>query len=197
MPVCVRGKARRTVKIADLANHVEIQSIYNMLTNKISNCCFASQVDRSYGDLSAVTVYWEVDPSSEGELLTTFGNITFGVDQISENITIIVAQDEIPELDKNFTVSLVNVSHGRLGDLTSATLTLLASDDPYGVFIFSNKTRSVRLPEADSTVSLTILRQKGLMGRVSSLDSLKNFGVFLPLLLETGCYLFNIKSINT
>ncbi|XP_075895105.1 adhesion G-protein coupled receptor V1 isoform X2 [Nelusetta ayraudi] len=126
----------------------------------------ALQVDRSYGDLSVVTVYWEVDPSSEGELLTTFGNITFGVGQISENITVSVAQDQIPELDKNFTVSLVNVSHGRLGDQTSATLTLLASDDPYGVFIFSNKTRSVRLPEADSTVSLTILRQKGLMGRV-------------------------------
>lgn len=131
-------------------------------------------MDRSYGDLSVVTVYWEVDPSSEGELLTTFGNITFGVGQISENITVSVAQDQIPELDKNFTVSLVNVSHGRLGDQTSATLTLLASDDPYGVFIFSNKTRSVRLPEADSTVSLTILRQKGLMGRVSSLHSLRN-----------------------
>lgn len=136
-------------------------------------------MDRSYGDLSVVTVYWEVDPSSEGELLTTFGNITFGVGQISENITVSVAQDQIPELDKNFTVSLVNVSHGRLGDHTSATLTLLASDDPYGIFIFSNKTRSVRLPEADSTVSLTILRQKGLMGRVSSLHSLRNIVWFI------------------
>lgn len=134
-----------------------------------SKSCFVSQVDRSYGDLSAVTVYWKVDPSSEGELLTTSGNITFTVGQTSENITISVAQDEIPELDKNFTVSLVNVSHGRLGDPTSAKLTLLASDDPYGVFIFSNKTRSVRLPEADSTISLTILRRKGLMGQVSSL----------------------------
>lgn len=114
-----------------------------------------------------MTVYWEVDPSSEGELLTTFGSITFRAGQTSENVTISVVQDEIPELDKNFTVSLVNVSHGRLGDQISATLTLLASDDPYGVFIFSNKTRSVRLPEADSTVSLTILRQKGLKGQVS------------------------------
>lgn len=143
--------------------------MHNNLKNNNSNYCFVSQVDRSYGDLSSVTVYWEVDPSSEEELLTTFGNVTFALGQTSENITISVAQDEIPELDKNFTVSLVNVSHGRLGDLTSATLTLLASDNPYGNFIFSNKTRSIRLPEADSTVSLTILRQKGLMGRVSSL----------------------------
>lgn len=125
-----------------------------------------SQVDRSFGDLSNVTVYWEVDPSSEDELLSRFGNITFGVGQISENIIIDVAQDEIPELDKSFTVSLVNVSHGRLGVQTSATLTVLASDDPYGVFVFANVTKLVRLPESDSAVSLTILRQRGLMGQV-------------------------------
>ncbi|XP_056232770.1 adhesion G-protein coupled receptor V1 isoform X2 [Seriola aureovittata] len=124
------------------------------------------QVDRSFGDLSNVTVYWEADPSSEEELLSSFGNITFGVGQTSKNIIISVAQDEIPELDKSFTVSLVNVSHGRLGVQTSATLTVLASDDPYGVFVFANVTRFVRLPERDSTVSLTILRQRGLMGQV-------------------------------
>lgn len=125
-----------------------------------------SQVDRSFGDLSNVTVYWEADPRSDGELLSRSGSITFGVGQTLENIIITVAQDEIPELDKSFTVSLVNVSHGRLGVQTSATLTVLASDDPYGVFVFANATRSVRLPEADSTVSLTILRQRGLMGQV-------------------------------
>lgn len=124
------------------------------------------QVERSFGDLSNVTVYWEADPSSEEELLSRSGNITFGVGETLANITITVAQDEIPELDKNFTVSLVNVSHGRLGEQTSATLTVLASDDPYGVFIFANVTRSVKLPESDSTVSLTILRQRGLMGQV-------------------------------
>ncbi|XP_053180894.1 adhesion G-protein coupled receptor V1 [Scomber japonicus] len=124
------------------------------------------QVDRLFGDLSSVTLYWEADNSSQGELLSTFGNITFGIGQTSENIIIRVAQDEIPELDKNFTVSLVNVSHGRLGVQTSATLTVLANDDPYGVFVFSNVTGPVRLPEADSTVTLTILRQRGLMGQV-------------------------------
>uniref|UniRef100_A0A3Q3J0J5 Adhesion G-protein coupled receptor V1 n=1 Tax=Monopterus albus TaxID=43700 RepID=A0A3Q3J0J5_MONAL len=124
------------------------------------------QVGRSFGDLSNVTVYWEADPSSEGELISRFGNITFGIGQTSGNIIINVAQDEIPELDKNFTVSLVNTSHGRLGVQTSATLTVFASDSPYGVFVFKNVTKSVRLPEADSHVSLTILRQRGLMGQV-------------------------------
>lgn len=123
-------------------------------------------MDRSFGDLSNVTLYWETDPRSEGQLLSRFGNITFVIGQKSENIVISVAEDEIPELDKSFNVSLVNVSYGRLGIQTSATLTVLASDSPYGIFVFANVTRSIRLPEADSTVTLTILRQRGLMGQV-------------------------------
>lgn len=135
-----------------------------------TECCAISQVDRSFGDLSGVIVYWEADPGSERKLLSRSGNITFGVGQASGNITINVAQDEIPELDETFAVSLVNVSHGRLGAQTSAALTVLASDDPYGIFVFTNVSRHVRLPEADATVPLTISRQKGLMGQVCAND---------------------------
>uniref|UniRef100_A0A667Y0L3 Adhesion G-protein coupled receptor V1 n=1 Tax=Myripristis murdjan TaxID=586833 RepID=A0A667Y0L3_9TELE len=124
------------------------------------------QVDRAFGDLSNVTVYWEAEPSSEDDLLSRSGNITFSVGQTSGDIIISIAQDEVPELDESFTVSLVNVSHGQLGVHTTATLTVFASDDPYGVFVFADVTKPVRLPEGDSTVTLTILRQRGLMGKV-------------------------------
>lgn len=133
---------------------------------RLTSCCATSQVERTFGDLSSVIVYWEADPGSERELLSRSGNITLSVGQRSGNLTVNVAQDEVPELDQSFTVSLVNVSHGRLGARTSATLTVLASDHPYGVFVFANVTRHVRLPEADATVSLTISRQQGLMGQV-------------------------------
>lgn len=139
----------------------------------IITLCQIPQVDRSFGDLSGVTVYWEADPGSGRELLSRSGNVSFGVGQTSGNITIDVAQDEIPELDETFTVSLVNVSHGRLGARTSAALTVLASDDPYGVFVFTNISRSVRLPEADTAVSLAVSRQKGLMGQVCAGLNLK------------------------
>lgn len=143
-----------------------IANVHRFLGIFVTFCLVFSQVDRSFGDLSNVTVFWEADPSSETELISRYGNITFRKGQTRENITLSVAQDEIPELDKSFTVSLVNVSHGRLGNKTSATLTILASDDPYGVFVFTNATRFVRLAEADATVSLTIQRQRGLMGQV-------------------------------
>lgn len=152
----------------------------------LHNVCAIPQVDRSCGDLSVVNVYWEADPGSERELLSRSGNITFNVGQTSGNITINVAQDEIPELDETFTVSLVNVSHGRLGTQTSAVLTLLASDDPYGVFVFTKATRHVRLPETDVVVSLTISRQKGTMGQVRADLKLK------PLIMILFCILVNM-----
>ncbi|XP_071260291.1 adhesion G-protein coupled receptor V1-like isoform X2 [Salvelinus alpinus] len=124
------------------------------------------QVMRLFGALSNVTVFWEADVSSEEDLISRAGNITFHVGQTRGEIELQVAQDEVPELDKRFGVSLVNVSHGRLGVRTEATVTVLASDDPYGVFVFSESSRPVRLPEGHTLVTLTIYRQRGLMGRV-------------------------------
>lgn len=121
---------------------------------------------RSFGALSNLTLFWEVEPAAKQELLHTMGNLTFGVGQIVSNIVLQVSEDEIPELDKTFRVILSNVSHGRLGESSVASLTILASDDPYGLFVFPESERSVRISEANITVTLTIQRQKGLIGRV-------------------------------
>ncbi|XP_076853827.1 adhesion G-protein coupled receptor V1 [Brachyhypopomus gauderio] len=124
------------------------------------------QVVRTFGVLSNMTVYWEADADSEGELIYRSGNLTFGVGQTIGSIYLLISQDDVPELDKSFKIRLANVSHGRLGNQTVATLTVLASDDPYGLFEFSESSRPVRVAEADSLVTLTIRRQRGLMGRV-------------------------------
>ncbi|KAK9974393.1 hypothetical protein ABG768_022494 [Culter alburnus] len=124
------------------------------------------QVIRTFGALSNVTVYWEADANSEGELVYRSGNVTFEVGQTVRSIYLLISQDDIPELDKSFRVRLTNVSHGRLGKETTATLTVLASDDPYGLFVFSDNSRPVRVAEANAVITLTIQRRKGLMGRV-------------------------------
>ncbi|XP_061116243.1 adhesion G-protein coupled receptor V1 [Conger conger] len=124
------------------------------------------QVERSFGALSNVTVFWEADPASEEDLVERTGNVSFGVGQTKADIVLQIAEDNIPELDKTFSVVLSRVSHGRLGNRTNATLTVLATDDPYGLFLFSEGSRPVRVPEADADVTLTIQRDKGLMGSV-------------------------------
>ncbi|KAI7812365.1 putative G-protein coupled receptor 98, partial [Triplophysa rosa] len=124
------------------------------------------QVIRTFGALSNVTLYWEADATSDGELVYRSGNITFEVGQTVGKIYLLISQDDIPEFDKSFKVHLTNVSHGRLGNETISTLTVLASDDPYGLFVFSDDSRPVRVAESNAVITLTIQRKKGQMGKV-------------------------------
>lgn len=137
-----------------------------MLILSLFFCFFSFQVIRTFGALSNVTVYWQADVDSEGELIYRSGNLTFTVGQTIGNIFLRISEDDIPELDKSFKIRLINITHGRLGSQTVSTLTVLANDDPYGLFLFSESSRSFRVAEADTLVVLTIQRRKGLMGRV-------------------------------
>ena len=62
-------------------------------------------------------------------------------------------------------VQLINVSAGRLADQgTQSNVTILASDDPYGVFIFYPS--QLTITENNTTVSLIIKRISGVQGVV-------------------------------
>ncbi|XP_020439748.2 adhesion G-protein coupled receptor V1 isoform X8 [Corvus cornix cornix] len=124
------------------------------------------QVVRTHGALSQVTLYWIIICDFTNDLISTDGSVTFDVGQARTNITIQVSPDDVPELDKIFSVLIINVSHGRLGYHTNATLTILANDDPYGVFIFSEQNRPIKVDEETKNVSLTVIRCGGLLGTV-------------------------------
>ncbi|XP_031463513.1 adhesion G-protein coupled receptor V1-like, partial [Phasianus colchicus] len=124
------------------------------------------QIVRTRGALSEVTLHWIIDCDLTEDLISTYGNITFDVGQVRANITVQVSPDDVPELDKIFSVLIINVSNGRLGNHTNATLTILANDDPYGLFIFSEKNRPIKVEEETKNVSLTIVRLGGVLGTV-------------------------------
>ncbi|NXY21530.1 GPR98 protein, partial [Atrichornis clamosus] len=124
------------------------------------------QVVRTHGALSQVTLHWIIVCDHTKDLVSTDGNVTFDVGQVRANITVQVSPDEVPELDKMFSVLITNVSSGRLGNHTNATLTILANDDPYGVFIFSERNRPIKVEEETKNISLTVIRCGGLLGTV-------------------------------
>ncbi|KAH0505721.1 G-protein coupled receptor 98 [Microtus ochrogaster] len=147
-------------------------------------------VTRTQGALSHVTLHWSVDSDLHGDLAVTSGNITFEIGQRTASITVEILPDEEPELDKALTMLIRSVSSGSLGVLTNATLTILASDDPYGVFIFSNKTRPISVEEATHNVTLSIIRLKGLMGEVvisyATIDDMEKPSYFPPNLARAS-----------
>uniref|UniRef100_UPI00398F1058 adhesion G-protein coupled receptor V1 isoform X2 n=1 Tax=Pristiophorus japonicus TaxID=55135 RepID=UPI00398F1058 len=122
------------------------------------------QVVRAGGALSQATLFWDVVSDPYNNLVNIHGNVTFEIGQTLANIVLQVASDDVPELDEEFMVYISKVSKGRLGILTNATLTVQANDDPYGVFIFSGRSRPVRVEEEDQNVTLTIERLNGFMG---------------------------------
>ncbi|XP_075069096.1 adhesion G-protein coupled receptor V1 [Mixophyes fleayi] len=124
------------------------------------------QVLRHRGALSMVFVFWRIDFDPFGDLAFTYGNVTFEIGQKTSNITILVSPDDVPELDKVFSIVITNVSSGRLGDFSNASLTIFANDDPYGVFVFSELNRPIKVEEKNQNISLTIKRLNGLMGTV-------------------------------
>ncbi|NXM57764.1 GPR98 protein, partial [Illadopsis cleaveri] len=124
------------------------------------------QVVRSHGALSQVTLLWIILCDLTNDLISTDGNVTFDVGQVRANITLQISPDDVPELDKMVSVLIINVSLGRLGYHTNATLTILANDDPYGVFIFSEQNRPIKVEEETRNISLTIIRCSGLLGTV-------------------------------
>lgn len=128
--------------------------------------CFAFQVIRHNGALSQVMLYWFIVPNDTEDVTATSGNITFHVEQRKANLTVHILPDEIPELDKTFSVYIINVTQGQLGVHTNATLTILANDDPYGLLIFSEKNRPIKVEEETKNVTLTIVRLKGHLGVV-------------------------------
>ncbi|KAM3940659.1 adhesion G-protein coupled receptor V1 isoform 2-T2 [Leptodactylus fuscus] len=130
------------------------------------NSAVSFQVLRHRGTLSLVFVFWKIESDPLGDLAYTSGNVTFQVGQMEANITVLVSSDDVPELDKDFSIIITNVSSGRLGNLTRASLTVFANDDPYGLFIFSELNRPIKVEEKDQNISLTIKRLSGLMGSV-------------------------------
>ncbi|XP_039767131.1 adhesion G-protein coupled receptor V1 [Ornithorhynchus anatinus] len=124
------------------------------------------QVMRRHGALSQVILHWNIPSDPFGDLVFTYGHITFATGQMCANLTVEILNDEVPELDKVFSVLIMNVSNGRLGLHTNATLTVLASDDPFGLFIFSEKNRPIEVEEVTQNITLLIVRLRGLMGTV-------------------------------
>lgn len=93
-------------------------------------------VQRSEGTFGSITVQWEAitatadaaDYSPPGGVVT----IPAGVRIVP--LPLAILDDDEPEFSEVFVVRLVSVSAGRLGVISSASITIGASDDPNGAF---------------------------------------------------------------
>ncbi|XP_072038274.1 adhesion G-protein coupled receptor V1-like [Amphiura filiformis] len=131
------------------------------------------QIMRNGGNLGVVNVSWfaTADVNSSGadvdtDLVVDYGIVTFDIGQISAVISVLISPDDVPELDEVFYIHLLNSTAGQLGEAVTTTLTVLANDDPYGVFVFEAQSRSITTDEEGKNVTLTLQRNAGTVGSV-------------------------------
>ncbi|XP_059825311.1 adhesion G-protein coupled receptor V1 [Hypanus sabinus] len=90
--------------------------------------------------------------------------------ETSKAVPIYLLNDMLPEPEESFHVKLINETTGGavLGAITLATVTIEASDDPYGSFVFEGTELIVAEPESKTTViTLQVVRNAGTLGTVS------------------------------
>lgn len=77
---------------------------------------------------------------------------------------------QVPELEEVFSIRLVNATGGATITTSGsqvATITVQASDHPYGLFTFSSAFRPLMVDENVGEVEVTVTREFGNMGSVT------------------------------
>lgn len=95
--------------------------------------------------------------------------LIFRPEESSLRFTIAIFDDDLPEIDEQFTVGVTLPSGGaRIGQQASASITILTNDNAHGLIGFSNSSQSLIVSEmvASSVISLDVERQAGSFGLV-------------------------------
>lgn len=94
-------------------------------------------LQRSAGTFGNITVEWEAIPGTAGsaDFSPRGGLVTIPAGVGMVPLPLAILEDNIPEFSEVFMVRLLSVSSGgRLGTLSTSTITIQASDDPNGAF---------------------------------------------------------------
>ncbi|ESP05659.1 hypothetical protein LOTGIDRAFT_102713, partial [Lottia gigantea] len=169
----VGGRLKVTIKPSDGAFGIYrfSDSALQIIADEEGDLGFNSvffEVVRLGGAIGNSTVTWITEGDVNNDLVDKSGEITFESGQITSRIEIKIRGDIDPELDEIFRITLTATSEGELGDKLkrSSLLIVKANDDPYGVFVVADQSRSIRADERNSDITIEAQRLKGRFGGV-------------------------------
>ncbi|ERE81814.1 G-protein coupled receptor, partial [Cricetulus griseus] len=160
--IIIRGdKGASEVGIASSSRHIiigEPSATYNG-TGIIS-------LVRGPGVSGEITVYWRIFPASVGDFVETSGQLTMQDGQSEATLVIQALNDDIPEEKCSYEFQLTGISKGGVLNAASitASITMVASDGPYGRFSFLHE--QLQVSEAAQRVNVTVVRSGGSFGSV-------------------------------
>ncbi|EDQ86066.1 uncharacterized protein MONBRDRAFT_11395 [Monosiga brevicollis MX1] len=144
-------------------------------------------VVRTAGSYGAQSIVWAVtSPNASLQVEPSQGSLNMAHGSTSAVISLVVTDDDVPELAQEWHLQLVSVSGGAvLGSDVTAELLVAASDYPHGVVSFARSDIAVASGPLGNAVSIGLTREFGREGSVSVLVSTRGItadpGMFVPL----------------
>ncbi|GAA6078507.1 adhesion G-protein coupled receptor V1 isoform X1, partial [Tachysurus ichikawai] len=121
---------------------------------------------RGPGIFGEIEIFWNITPADTKEFVETSGKLIMRDRQSVATIQLMAVDDDIPEEKHLYELSLTSLTPA--ADISPsrqrATITMAASDLPYGLFSFSQS--SLSIIEEDRSLNITVLRSMGLLGSV-------------------------------
>lgn len=146
------------------------QSLYNAREGVTANISLM----RTGGTFDTATVsYATADrlATSPSDYISTTGTVIFAPGMTTASILISVVNDDQPELEEDFIITIFDATVASLGPVTMATVIISASDSPFGVVGFQedivlNGIQLVNpgLSDGPTSVMLTVVREGGAVG---------------------------------
>ena len=124
-------------------------------------------VSRAVAQLVSSTVEWVVNPELT-DLAAYTGVLMFPAGVASQDIVLPLVDDDDIEYPKDFTITLVDPSPGRLGDRAALSVLLRASEQPWGNFAMKEESVPAMEggPGSSTAVRVPVVRQRGTDGTV-------------------------------
>lgn len=137
-------------------------------------------LERLEGSVGVVEVEWQLEGEhTSNEIRPDLGRVVFPNNATEGSFDLFVTADGVPELNENTRVTLrviqsgvepgVDPARGAMISSISgvAVITVLANDDPHGVFTWATTTTTAtELESGSNDVQVTIVREFGVVGAV-------------------------------
>ena len=146
------------------------QSLYNAREGVTANI----SLTRTGGTFDTATVSYATTDrlaTSPTDYISATGAVIFAPGMTTASIFISVVNDDQPELEEDFVITIFDATVASLGPVTMATVIISASDSPFGVVGFQEDTvlngiRMVNpsLSDGPTFVNLTVVRAGGAVG---------------------------------
>lgn len=125
-----------------------------------------------FGDITVAFVVTAKTATLGEDFAESGGNVSFAPDQDEGTITITILNDDIPEEDEVFEVTLTQAFGGAiLGNPTSFDIRIRANDAAFGVIQFAPSELAGIIaiePEVEPlAINVTLIRERGLFGTVT------------------------------